>query len=684
MSENAQEILLALPSPSVTGTSLHDLVRALNKDIKTEGYAFVIQHTSKTRLSLATSNRAIIACDRHGEPRNYRGLTLEERQRPQRTSKRCNCRMKLKAIQDEETGLWGFEYGQNTHNHERTPQASAHVAHRKITSPIRREIERYSAVGTQPRSILAAIQDQDIQSPLVLRDVYNSVRQSRRQQLHQNNVGEALIQQLTDSDYFWHHTTDAEGHIEDLFLSSRRSIELFKQNNDVLILDCTYKTNAYKIPLLNMVAVTGQNTSIQLAVVFLQSENERSYTWAIALLRTLLEKNNIKPPLVFFTDQEVALVNALEIVFPQSATILCVWHVIKNVAAWAKRHGNQMADIEEYDVASTGRRINIRRLETPQFKAFMQTFIITIRALNEREFEINRQKLHELSQDVANYVEDQYFDIWRYKIAACYTKQYQTFGLQSTSRVESNHHTMKSWLKTSKADIYTFWRLMDKLWKQQYTQHNYEISRATMTVAVSLQTPFWAAVNKQIFNYALHKTLQQWEKRREGSGACSGHYKVTFGLPCKHVIYLLTQSHQILQLSHFHPHWWIYRSRASQEAAPQPVLPPRSIRDLRTERATVGRRSHQRGRGVSGNRRILSSHETTPAISQQRYETPPSAAPSAAPPIAPLTAPSTAPSIAPAALQTLFQLPSTQQNPYVAEAYKIAREKIIQRLQDIE
>jgi hypothetical protein len=211
-----------------------------------------------------------------------------------------------------------------------------------------------------------------------------------------------------------------------------------------------------------------------------------------------------------------------------------------------------------------------------------------------------------------------------------------------------------------------------------------------MTVTVSLQTPFWAAVNKQIFNYALQKTLQQWEKRREGNTACSDYYQLTFGLPCRHIINLLLQNNQILQLSHFHPHWWIYRNRAPQVALSQPALPPRSIRDLRAERATIGRRSHQRGRGISSNRRILSSHETTPAISQQRRDTTapstpsPSTAPSSTAPSS--TAPSsTAPSsIAPAALQTLFQLSSTQQNPYVAEAYKIAREKIIQRLQDIE
>ena len=152
-----------------------------------------------------------------------------------------------------------------------TTVASAHAVQRSITTPIQNEIARYADVGTKPRSILAAIQHDDPSCNLILRDVYNSIANSRKTRLNQMNVGQALIHHLEEhkEDYFWHHTSDLESHIEDFFLSRRSSIDIFKAHPDIVILDCIYKTNAYKIPLLNVVGVTGNNTTIQLAVVFL-------------------------------------------------------------------------------------------------------------------------------------------------------------------------------------------------------------------------------------------------------------------------------------------------------------------------------------------------------------------------------------------------------------------------------
>lgn len=48
------------------------------------------------------------------------------------------------------------------------------------------------------------------------------------------------------------------------------------------------------------------------------------YTQAIGLLRQLLDKYTIPKPITSFTNQEVALVNAIKIIFPSMPTILCL------------------------------------------------------------------------------------------------------------------------------------------------------------------------------------------------------------------------------------------------------------------------------------------------------------------------------------------------------------------------
>ena len=131
----------------------------------------------------------------------------------------------------------------------------------------------------------------------------------------------------------------------------------------------------------------------------------------MSLLRQLLDQYNIPLPIAFFTDQEIALVNAIEIVFPSVPTVLCLWHIYKNVATYAKKHGNAMADIEQFDVNSTGRRVNIQRLESPDFIRYMATFTLCIRATTEESFEDFRSKLRLQSSDVTAYLDSQYFDI---------------------------------------------------------------------------------------------------------------------------------------------------------------------------------------------------------------------------------------------------------------------------------
>jgi hypothetical protein len=45
------------------------------------------------------------------------------------------------------------------------------------------------------------------------------------------------------------------------------------------------------MPLFNICAITGNNTVIQVGLVFLSSEKEADYTWAIDYLRGLMAEH---------------------------------------------------------------------------------------------------------------------------------------------------------------------------------------------------------------------------------------------------------------------------------------------------------------------------------------------------------------------------------------------------------
>jgi len=114
------------------------------------------------------------------------------------------------------------------------------------------------------------------------------------------------------------------------------SIELLQTYHHVFLMDCTYKTNMFNMSLFNIVGLTSTNSTFFGAFAFLQTETEEDYKWALMKLLTVL--GGVPSPKAIVTDRELALLNAIPLVFPQAKNILCLWHVNKNVRTRCKKH----------------------------------------------------------------------------------------------------------------------------------------------------------------------------------------------------------------------------------------------------------------------------------------------------------------------------------------------------------
>jgi hypothetical protein len=61
----------------------------------------------------------------------------------------------------------------------------------------------------------------------------------------------------------------------------------------------------------------------------LESEKTDNYRWTVEKLKGLFIKQDILPQIIL-TGRELALMNAIEIVFPHTVNMLCTWHIDKN------------------------------------------------------------------------------------------------------------------------------------------------------------------------------------------------------------------------------------------------------------------------------------------------------------------------------------------------------------------
>jgi hypothetical protein len=98
------------------------------------------------------------------------------------------------------------------------------------------------------------------------------------------------------------------------------SISLARKYNYVILMDCTYKTNKYKIPLLNVMGITPSNKTFFVCPVLLKEEIQHYYIWALQRINEIYA--GVDVPKVITTDHELALMNSISNVFPECTNLL--------------------------------------------------------------------------------------------------------------------------------------------------------------------------------------------------------------------------------------------------------------------------------------------------------------------------------------------------------------------------
>ncbi|CAH1770883.1 10294_t:CDS:1, partial [Entrophospora sp. SA101] len=186
----------------------------------------------------------------------------------------------------------------------------------------------------------------DLSSMATSRTIYNTLHSIREERLDGRTPIQALFDKLQESDFEFDYQHDHQNHITHLFFAHRISIALTRTYPVVLLLDCTYKTNRYRMPLLNVVGMTSFNTTFFSCFAFLKDEKEADYEWALTCISKIF--NGMSHPKVIVTDRELALMNAIGRIFPGAHHLLCIWHINKNILAKCKRHFATEEDWTEF------------------------------------------------------------------------------------------------------------------------------------------------------------------------------------------------------------------------------------------------------------------------------------------------------------------------------------------------
>jgi hypothetical protein len=127
--------------------------------------------------------------------------------------------------------------------------------HRKMTNDVKERVCTLSAAGVAPAQILMLIGSEPSGEHVIARDIYNLKRQHKIEQLDGRTPMEALFSSLIKLDVPNTHCVDANGRLTRLAFTSTKAVQFTRRFGTVLTMDCTYKTNRFKMPLLHMLAL---------------------------------------------------------------------------------------------------------------------------------------------------------------------------------------------------------------------------------------------------------------------------------------------------------------------------------------------------------------------------------------------------------------------------------------------
>ncbi|KAI0995120.1 hypothetical protein K3495_g13061 [Podosphaera aphanis] len=145
----------------------------------------------------------------------------------------------------------------------------------------------------QPKSILSK-HNHHSKATLTSRDIYNSKAAWNAQKLEGNRKLIALLKDLEKEGFYYRIKKESKEDSDDeeiklsrtvlstnipthLYIAHLQSIEIYKNNHELSLLDCTYRTNRFSMPCLNFCGKTGNNNTLQICLVFLPDEKIPAY-----------------------------------------------------------------------------------------------------------------------------------------------------------------------------------------------------------------------------------------------------------------------------------------------------------------------------------------------------------------------------------------------------------------------
>ncbi|KAK9697649.1 hypothetical protein RND81_08G051300 [Saponaria officinalis] len=184
----------------------------------------------------------------------------------------------------------GTAKGFGCHNHQLTKYKDGHRHYAGLDEEEKAYVEQQYRAAVFPRDIKSGLHQKTPDKPQPSStQIYSETSKIRKKIRGERNPAQQMLALAVDANYVQWHETNPETHeLTYVFMSHPEAVKLFCAYPHVVLKDSTYKTNVYKMTLVEVVGVTHVGSSFLIACVLIPSESEEGYTWLLQKLRRAL------------------------------------------------------------------------------------------------------------------------------------------------------------------------------------------------------------------------------------------------------------------------------------------------------------------------------------------------------------------------------------------------------------
>lgn len=376
-----------------------------------------------------------------------------------------------------------------------------------------------------------------------------------------------------------------------------------------LVLDGTFNTNQWRLPLLVAVGVTNEDRTFPIAFSFCPGENFESYNFFFDCLRAEIFTDGVLEPGVIIADQAAGLLSSIDThgSIPRSKFQICNWHAVEAMMTRFRKAGKYT--VVELD----GPKNEQGEKSGPGLKDYCWDYVksSTLIELQEKR----QMVLNHLQPSEQAYIRD----IWGPKeprVVQYYIRLLPNLGAGSSQRVERYHANIKKVVQGQFSLACSTKKICDTA-TDLTIQLRTDEDKALMNRSVALDMNFFQHLVGTVSRKAIKLIETEWLvmtallQQNQELGECAFCDILNrYSLPCRHYLRHAYEEGISIPRSLVHPRWWVKG----------PVIRDADWKPYYGEQTIIPQTSPPRRDLLSGFHRVLEQRERLDGEDRARFD----------------------------------------------------------------